>query len=156
MVIQHLKADHRRYLDGVLRRVTHIPVVRVTKNIPITTSTVYILAENKIMTVKHNCLLVRDRMPREISNFAVDIFFSSLANDFKYRAIGIILSGGGTDGAKGVHLISKNGGMVMVQEPPAALYPYMPNSAIQMGHPTNILTPENLAKALLTHTEKFM
>ncbi len=53
-----------------------------------------------MMTIKEGLLIIRQREQYEIANHAIDIFFSSLAMDAKEKAIGVILSGAGTDGIK--------------------------------------------------------
>jgi two-component system CheB/CheR fusion protein len=112
-------------------------------------NTVYILPENKVITIHNRRLYLRDRWPHETINLNVDIFFDSLARDVKEKAVGIVLSGLGSDGAKGVQAIHQYGGYVMVQEPNSTLFNSMPKMAIHADSPDFILTPARLAQALV-------
>jgi two-component system CheB/CheR fusion protein len=94
-------------------------------------------------------LYLRDRWPHEKINFTVDIFFESLAQDVKEKAVGIVMSGLGSDGANGVKAIHRHGGHVMVQEPESTVFNSMPKMAIHADSPDFILQPAMLAKALI-------
>ena len=63
----------------------------------------------------------------------IDHFFRSLAEDQGENAIGVILSGTGSDGTLGVKAIKAQGGLVVVQDEESARYPGMPHSAIETG-----------------------
>jgi two-component system CheB/CheR fusion protein len=80
------------------------------------------------------------RRSNEIVNNAIDIFSSSLAIDAKEKAIGIVLSGCWQDGLSGVRQIAINRGLVMVQDPETAEFPYIPNSIVKQEHPDYILS----------------
>ena len=80
---------------------------------------------------------------------AIDTFFESLAKDKGNKAIGIVLSGTGTDGTKGVEAIKNNGGVVIVQDPISATFDGMPNSAISSGYADLILPPEMIPEELI-------
>lgn len=100
------------------------------------------------MTIENGHLHTFDREPQDRSNWAVDIFFESTANDVAEKAVGIILSGAGSDGAKGAIRIHEQGGIVLVQDPGTALFEGMPVSAIEQDSPDEILSPRKLAFAL--------
>ncbi len=102
-----------------------------------------------MMTIRKGQLLLRDRAPEEVISRAVDILFHSLAEDQKEKAVGIVLSGMGSDGASGAQAIHQQGGIVLVQEPYSTPYRGMPRAVIDQDHPDLILPPAQLAQALL-------
>jgi chemotaxis response regulator CheB len=85
----------------------------------------------------------------EIINTAVDEFLFSLADDQKGKAIAIILSGTGKDGASGAKQVHENNGFVIVQDPASAEFVDMPLAAIRADHPEEILSPARLGEAFL-------
>jgi chemotaxis response regulator CheB len=151
VVVPHLKAEYRSYLDEILGRVTSIPVIRVTEKTLVVPGHIYLLTEDRMMTVKGDYLKVRKRKPDEIANKAIDILLTSLAVSFEDKAIAIILSGMGNDGVKGVQAIHHYGGITFVQDPATTLYTSMPEEAIRIDHPVAILPPEQLAITLTRH-----
>ena len=144
VIVSHLARDYRSNLDKILSKFTSLPVVRVENNIKIKHGRVYVIIENTHITVKNGVLEVHLRDDK-VQNCSIDIFLESLADDFKERAIGIIFSGGGSDGLEGSKAINSNGGSVMVQDPNSAEVNGMPLSVIMYDHPTEILKPEDLA-----------
>lgn len=84
----------------------------------------------------------------------IDIFFRSLAEDMERRAIGIVLSGTGSDGTLGSRAIKEAGGMLMVQDPNSAQFDGMPNSAIHTGLADYVLPPEKMPGTLLKYVKE--
>jgi chemotaxis response regulator CheB len=152
VVIPHLKTGYRSYLDEIIGKVTALPVIRVTENTTVLSGKIYLLAEDRMMTIKGNHLYVRQRRPEEIINRAIDIFLTSLAAEFKKKAVAVILSGMGNDGVKGVQAINYYEGLVLIQDPSTTCYKSMPNEAIRINHTVEILPPEQLAIRLATLT----
>jgi two-component system CheB/CheR fusion protein len=105
------------------------------------------------MTIVKGHLQTTNRDPGDRSNWAVDVFFNSLAHDSAEKAVGIILSGLGSDGAKGAVRIHEHGGIVLVQDPGTALFDSMPASAIAKDSPDEILSPRKLAYALTEYLQ---
>jgi two-component system CheB/CheR fusion protein len=149
VVLQHLQRDHLSVAHELLARYTPLPVYRAHHGQVVAVNSIYQLPENKMMTIQNGRLLLRERTAEEVNNRAVDIFFHSLAQDQKQKAVGIVLSGMGSDGASGVQAIHQQGGIVLVQEPHSTPYQGMPQSAIDQDHPDLILPPAQLARALL-------
>ncbi|MBC7565697.1 MAG: chemotaxis protein CheB [Pedobacter sp.] len=147
VVVTHLSRDYTSLLNNLLMPHTNMDVIRVEKDMDLIQGNIYILIENKTIKVKEGRLIVTTR-DAAIVNSAVDIFFESLAKDFGRKAVGIILSGGGSDGLEGSKLINKMGGNVMVQDPESAQADGMPFSIIRFDHPVAILNPKELAQRL--------
>ena len=149
VVILHLNRDHISIADKLLAKHTNIPVYWATDDQLVRPNCIYMLPINKMMTIEDGRLQLQDRLIEDRSNWAVDIFFRSLAEGQKAQAIGIILSGAGSDGTLGAIQIHHEQGMVLVQDPQTAQFNSMPQSAILKDHPTEILSPKRLAHALL-------
>jgi chemotaxis response regulator CheB len=151
VVIRHLKRDFQSQMKFLLSRHTKLPVFTIRQGETIKPDAIYLMPENKTVSLEHGQFLLKDREPKEISNFAIDAFFTSLAKEMKEKAVGVILSGAGTDGTKGSLAIEESGGIVIVQDPEAAKFDSMPNNAIQFDDPTYILPAREMAKQLLAH-----
>ena len=109
------------------------------------------MPENTLATLKDGHLLLRERPAEETINFAIDDFFISLAEDAKEKAVGIILSGMGSDGENGANVIEGYGGIVMVQDPKSAKYDSMPSHVVQEDHPDYVLPAKEMGKHLFEY-----
>ena len=97
VIVTHLRRTHESQLDLILSKHTCLPVIRLSEDMPIKPDNVYVLIENTMIEVDDGIIRVRKREEHELVNHAVDLFLTSLATDFKSRAIGIVLSGCGSD-----------------------------------------------------------
>ncbi|MES2456194.1 MAG: chemotaxis protein CheB [Bacteroidota bacterium] len=147
IVVTHLMRDRPSILSKILSVFTRIPVHKVTSDIQINPGNVYVLAENTSITVENGWLKVKAR-DEKIENSSVDIFLSSLADDFGDKAIGIILSGGGHDGLEGSLKINRQGGKTLAQDPLTSLVDGMPRSIIEHDHPSAVASAADLAELL--------
>jgi two-component system CheB/CheR fusion protein len=112
---------------------------------------VYVIPPNKYLSIRNRVLhLDAPSAPRSM-RMAVDHFFYSLAESELEKAIGIVLSGTGTDGTLGMKEIKAAGGMTMAQEPETAQHDGMPRSAIAAGSADYVLPAERMADALLAY-----
>lgn len=152
VLVQHLAPHHESILAEIVSRYTTMPVFQVTDGILVEPNTVYVIPPNRDMALLHQSLhLIEPAMPRGL-RLPIDFFFRSLADELHEYAIGIILSGTGTDGTLGLRAIKGTGGMVMVQEPVSARYDGMPRSAIDTDLVDYILPPEQMPDYLLQYT----
>jgi two-component system chemotaxis response regulator CheB len=149
VLIPHLVANYKSNLDIILSKYTNTTIIRASHKLRLLSNTIYLLLENTIMTVKDGLFILRERRPNEIVNNAIDIFFSSLAIDAKEKAIGEVLSSCGQDGLSGVRQIAINRGLVMVQDPETAEFPYMPNSILKQEHPDYLLSPKEIVRKII-------
>lgn len=146
VLVTHLQADSRSKLDDILHNKTNMQVQRIDQDTPIRKGVVYVLVEELLVTVENGMLCVRPAEGK--TGQAIDIFFESLADNYKERAIGIILSGTGKDGLAGSQKISEAGGQILVQEPFSALYQSLPRLIIKDDHPDKVLPAARLASWL--------
>ena len=149
IVIQHLSKDYKSILDQLLTNYTFMPIIRVTEDIAVEPNHIYLITENSFIKIQDDIIRVMPRKPHEIINRAVDIFFKSLAVNSKEKAIGIVLAGMGTDGLEGAKALSREGGIVYVQDPTTTDYKGMPVATIEDDHPAEILAPDALARMLV-------
>ena len=148
VVISHLSPDHESLLSDILQRSTAMDVSEAVDGMPVKANFVYIIPPNKEMTISGGVLMLTPPGEARGHRMPIDLFFSSLAKDLKEKAVGIILSGTGTDGTFGLGEILKNGGTSIVQTPSTARYDGMPTSAIQAGFASVVLPVEEMPEAL--------
>lgn len=154
IVIQHLSSDHKSLMAELLAKHTSMNVVEARENTRVDADTVYVIPNNRNITIRNRTLQLSDKEQGRAPNMPIDIFLHSLAEDVGDRAIAIILSGTGTDGTKGIADIKKGGGLVFVQDPVTAKFDGMPYNAIASGNIDFILSPESIADELLLKHKK--
>src|SRR5215475_5893603 len=143
VIVQHLDPHHASRLAQLLGRVTQMPVLELTKRIEPKPNTVYVQPPNKGVICKDGTLALVRRT--EKLSLAIDHFFESLAEAQGPRAIGVILSGSGSDGTAGLRAIKAAGGLTFAQDEESAKYPSMPRNAIQSGFVDAALSPAEIA-----------
>ncbi len=153
VILQHLSSDYKSLMPELLSRHTPMPVFVGESDMVLEPNHIYLIPNKYMMTVKGRRLMLHDKLNNHQPNNAVDIFFESLALNYKEQAVGIILSGTGTDGTKGIELIKANGGIVIVQDPVTAKFDGMPNSAISTGFADIILAPEMIAEEMIDYLQ---
>ena len=149
VVIQHLSPDYKSLMGELLSKHTAMQVFEAQDGMPVQRNCIYLIPSKKVMTIQNSVLRLKDKIRDHLPNMAIDIFFESLAKEKGKKAIGIILSGTGTDGTKGIEAIKNNGGVVIVQDPITAGFDGMPNSAISSGYADLILSPEMIPEELI-------
>ncbi|MFD3001921.1 CheR family methyltransferase [Pontibacter toksunensis] len=152
VIVQHLSSEHRSFLTQLVSRYSALEVMEAAHNMLVETNKVYVIPNNKELTIQDNHLQLIEKTNSGRSR-TVDTFFASLAADKKNRAIGIILSGTGNDGSQGVVAIKKAGGMVIVQDPETATFDAMPLNAINTGHSDYVLSPEEMPGEIMNYVK---
>jgi two-component system, chemotaxis family, CheB/CheR fusion protein len=133
VIVQHLDPVHKGMLPELLQRVTPMPVNEARQGMPLKANHVYVIPPNTELTVVDKTLhLAQPSEPRGM-RLPIDILFSSLASAQGKQAIGIVLSGMGSDGTEGLQAIKNLGGLTLAQEPKSAQFDSMPASAIASG-----------------------
>ncbi|WP_439883149.1 chemotaxis protein CheB [Pontibacter sp. MBLB2868] len=154
VIIQHLSPDHKSLMAELLTKHTRMQVYEAEDKMLTKPNCVYVLPSGKQLTVKHGRLRLHEKERTREPNFAIDVFFESMAKDLGKYAIGVILSGTGTDGTKGVKAIKAAGGMVVVQEPGNAKFDGMPRSAIDTGAVDFVLSPDLMPNEIIAYTKR--
>jgi two-component system CheB/CheR fusion protein len=154
VVIQHLSPDYKSLLVELVSKHTHMKVFEAANDMAVQPDCVYIIPNNKLMTISRGRLKLAEKSKVKSPNNAIDTFLHTLARDKKKNAIAIILSGTGSDGTRGIESIKECGGIVMVQDPTTAKFDGMPNSAIASGNTDFILPPETMHQELYNHVNE--
>ena len=146
VVVQHLSPDFRSMMSEILQRKTVMQVRQVEEGMPLEPGTVYVMPPGKNMLLEGKEFFLTERSSH--LNYPINLFFESMAKHFADRAIGVILTGGGSDGTEGLQTICRNGGVALVQTPESAQFGSMPVNAIASGIVDKILPPRELAQAV--------
>ena len=149
VIIQHLSPDFKSLMPELLKKHTGLSIVTTDKNQLILPNHIYLIPRRKLLAIQNLHLIVSDKDPNLSINFPIDTFFHSLGKELQEKAIGLILSGTGTDGINGLKTIKEAGGIVMVQSPASAKFDGMPQSALSTGLIDIVGTPQELAEQCL-------
>jgi chemotaxis methyl-accepting protein methylase/PAS domain-containing protein len=133
VIIQHLDPTHKGIMPELLQRATSMPVSQVADRMKVKPDCVYVIPPNKDMSILHGALHLFEPVAPRGLRLPIDFFLRSLADDCQQRAIGVILSGMGSDGTMGLRAIKEKAGLVLVQDPASAKFDSMPKSAIDAG-----------------------
>ena len=149
ILILHLDPTHVSMLPELLRKYTEMPIRQAEDGAKVEANTIHIIPPNKKMAIKHGTLFLTEPTEPRGLRLPIDTFFRSLAEDQGNTAIGVILSGTGTDGTLGLKAIKDTGGLVIVQDLASADFDGMPRSAIDTGLVDYVLPPAKIAEQLL-------
>ncbi|MEG4084230.1 chemotaxis protein CheB [Microcoleus sp. POL10_C6] len=148
VIIQHMLPHQESTLSVILARSTLMPVHEVTDGMLIAPNQVYVIPPNFSMTIERSVLKLTPRGRGKGVFMSVDTFLFSLAEERGNKAIGVILSGGDSDGAQGLKAIKAAGGITFAQCQESAQVSSMPNTAVATGQVDFILTPEKIAQKI--------
>jgi two-component system CheB/CheR fusion protein len=151
VLVQHLAPDHKSILADLIRRYTRMQVFEVEDGVQVQPNCAYIIPPNHDMAFVNGTLQLLDPAEPRGQRLPIDFFFRSLAQDQHERAIGIVLSGTGSDGTQGVRAIKGEAGMVMAQTPDSTEFDGMPRSAIATGMVDYELPPAEMAAQLIAY-----
>lgn len=146
--IQHLDPDHESKLSEIFTRSTKMPVREVTDKMLIEPEHVYIIPPNKDLTIENGSLQLSTRPKRPERHLPINSFFSSLAENYKEKAIGVLLSGNPPDGTLGLKAIKSAGGITFAQDA-SAQFNGMPKNAIAENAVDLVLSPKRIAEELV-------
>src|SRR5437016_3987697 len=145
VLIQHLDPKHESQLSEVLSRTTAMPVITVTDRLRVEPNHIYVIPPNAEMTIGDGALALTSRATVD-RHMPIDHFFRSLAQELEGRAIGVVLSGTGSDGTVGLRVIKAEGGITFVQDEQSAKHGGMPQSARAIAD--FVLPPAAIAREL--------
>jgi two-component system CheB/CheR fusion protein len=148
VLIQHLEPKHESALTILLSKATGMPVAEVSDGLAVEPNHVYVIPPNKCMIIREGTLRLRPRATNSALQRPIDDFCVALAEEQGNRAIGVVLSGTGSDGTAGLKAIKTAGGVTFAQDPKTAQWNAMPLSAITAGSVDFILPPKRIAAEL--------
>jgi len=149
VVVQHLDPSRHGMLPELLQRATPMAVKQAGNRMKIKPDCVYVIPPNKDLSILHDTLYLLEPVAARGLRLPINSFLSSLAEDRRERAIGIILSGMGSDGTLGLLAISERGGLSLVQDPATAKFDAMPRSAIDARLADIVAPPGDLARLII-------
>jgi two-component system CheB/CheR fusion protein len=150
VLVSHLSQKYKSMLSELLGRATPMPVTQVTKTTSVEPNRVYVIPPNVDLEISDGKLKTKPLAAEgKRPHMAIDYFFRSLAREQGSRAVGVVLSGTGTDGTLGLAAIKAEGGITFVQDEETAKYPDMPRSAnVGADSADFVLSPSGIAREL--------
>ena len=148
VLVQHLDPNQKSLLSEILSRETSMPVVEVLNGMRVEPNCVYVIPPNTKMVISQGLLNLTTRDKNRGAAMPIDTFFLSLAEDRGSKAIAVVLSGGESDGARGLETVKESGGITFAQCEASAKVGSMPNTAIATGQVDFILPPSEIAEKL--------
>jgi len=152
VVIQHLSPDFKSMMNELLQKHTKMKIHIIDKPTMVEANNIYLISSQSNVVLEKNVLVPIKRNDGSSLNLPIDLFFHSLGNEEK-NAVGIILSGTGSDGSKGIKTIQDAGGVIMVEDPIHAQFDGMPMAALSLGKIDFVLPPYALARELMRINE---
>ena len=149
VVILHLSPDHESSAPEILQRTTALPVAQATGTMPIEVDHIYVIPPGVELTMNGGNLQVTQGERPYGRATAADVFFRTLAQVHRERAVSIVLSGTGSDGAVGLTRIKEHAGLTMAQSPEDATYGGMPLAAIATGMVDFVLPADQMGERLV-------
>ena len=146
--VQHLDPTHETVLTDLLSKATRMPTSQVEDGTPVRPDHVYVIPPNHSLTISGGILHLGSRDKTHGRHLPIDTFLASLADDQGARAIGVILSGTGSDGAVGLRAIKSAGGVTFAQDERSAQHAGMPHSAVVAGAVDLVLPAGEIAAEL--------
>ena len=152
VVVQHLDPSHESLMAELLGRHAPLPVHLAEDGMVVATNEIYLIPPNRTLTLREGILRLSELVTHRGLRLTIDPFLRSLAEDQGARAIGVILTGTGSDGAAGIQAIKAHGGLTLAQDPTEAAHDGMPRSAIATGAVDQVLPVAEMPPFLQRYT----
>ncbi len=151
VIAQHMSPSHKSMLVPLLSRETRLKVEEIEEETVPRAGTIYVPPPGRDTVLENGTLLLREPVGHHAApKPSADRLLKSLAADLGSSAVGVVLSGTGSDGSYGVQAIRESGGITIAQDPGSSKYDSMPISAIRTGCVDLTLTPEQIGQHLAT------
>ena len=151
IIIQHLSPDHKSLMAELLAKKTKLPITEINDDSELEKNHIYVIPPSMNLVIEEGHLKLLDKPKGQKLNLPIDMFFESIALEYKENAVGVILSGTGSDGSRGLKTIKENGGLVIVQDPNQAKFDGMPQSAIGTGLVDYVLPVQKMNEEILEY-----
>ncbi|HEY5006010.1 MAG TPA: chemotaxis protein CheB [Ktedonobacteraceae bacterium] len=149
VLVQHLDPQHESLLSHLLARTTPMDIHDARDGIVVEANHIYVIAPNTDLTLEESTLKLVPQTKTDGQHLSIDTFFSSLAENALHQPIGVILSGTGSDGTRGLRAIKERGGITLAQDAQSASASPMPLNAIASGGIDFVGSPEQIARELI-------
>lgn len=151
VVVLHISPTFRSHTAEVLGWRTPLRTVPVEGEEPMEPGTVYVAPPGRhVVIAPEGRIALSDAPAVHFARPAADVLFASAAEQCGARALGVVLTGRGSDGADGARAMRRRGGVVIVQSPESCAAPGMPHAVLLGGGADFVLPPENIASALVS------
>ena len=144
IIVQHLSPDFKSRMVELLGRHSKLVVEQAENGMTVKSNQVYLIPSDKFMTIRKGNLYLTKKENVKGPHLTINKFFNSLAIECGKKAIGVILSGLGSDGTDGIKAIKKAGGMAIARDPETSEFGSMPSHAIATGLVDFILEPAEM------------
>ena len=148
VLVPHLAPQFKSHLSEILARCTRLEVSEVKAKDKVMADRIYVVPPNRAMRIKDGVLHLSAQECDSTRRNPIDRFFISMADDQKERAIGVLLSGAGSDGTAGLQAIKERGGTTFAQDGDTAAHVSMPHSAVVSGCVDFVLSPAEIGRRL--------
>jgi two-component system CheB/CheR fusion protein len=155
IVILHLSPDHESSLAQVLQSTCPIPVTTVRKRMRIAPDHVYVVSPNTRLTLDDGHIDAADITGAQERRAPIDMFFRTLADAERARAVCVVLSGTGADGSMGLKRVKEYGGLCLAEDPEEADFADMPRNAIATGLVDYVLPVAQIPARLAAYRRNF-
>jgi two-component system, chemotaxis family, protein-glutamate methylesterase/glutaminase len=149
VVVQHRSPDAPGLLAELLQNRTRLRVLEVEDKQPVLPGHVFIAPPNYHLLLDRGVFSLTTDAPVRYSRPSIDVTFTSAADEYGKRAIGIVLTGANEDGSLGLKRIADRGGYTIVQDPATAESPVMPQAALRAVTRSRVLPLERIAGHLV-------
>ena len=151
VVIIHLSPEHDTVLDSILERETGLSVETAAEGDVLKPGTVFLIPPGKNIEINNGRfrLSSQDRNGTTGPPCPIDVFFESIAENYGAKALGIVMSGTGSDGSRGTRALHEYGGIVFAQEPSTCEFDGMPRSAMDTGTVHRVMSVEEMSAYLV-------
>ena len=130
IIVQHLSPDFKSLMSDLLSSHTSLEITTVSHNQLIAPDHVYLVPSGKTLEIRAGRFILTKKDRSHTVHYPIDAFFNSLGKQYREKVIGIVLSGTGTDGSRGIKTIKEHEGMVIVQDPNESQFDGMPKSVL--------------------------
>ncbi len=151
VVVQHLSPEFKSILEELLARQTALPIHRIEPGMAAAPNAIFLIPPKKLLTIRGGRFQLSERDIATVAELPINAFFESLAAESGARAVGVVLSGGGSDGSAGVRAIHEAGGLVIVQRPDTAEFESMPRHALAATPVDHTLAPEDMPAVIVAY-----
>ncbi len=148
IIIQHLSPDFTSMMPELLAKHTNLPIIVAEDGQTIEPNHIYLNKSSHFLSIENKKLSLKKFTPNEDLRMPIDVFMSTMGENFGKNAIAIILSGSGSDGSRGIVKVKENGGIVMAQDPISAKYSSMPQNCISTRLVDYIMFPSEVNSLL--------
>jgi two-component system CheB/CheR fusion protein len=152
-IAQHLEPHHQSRLPELLASQTKLEVKEAEDGEDIRGNTIYTVPASAQMSVRGNRVHLSPVPESRLQRLPIDFLFRSLAEEYRENAVGVILTGNGSDGTAGIQSINEYGGLTVAQRPVQAPFTDMPRSAINSGSVDFVLDVEDMMRSIITFVE---